>query len=210
MTRSPTRRRYLTAGVTTGLVALAGCSDLIEEYDEDDGPEEETGDGDRVEDVDHENPEGELEVVSPDDGDEVTSPVEIEMDVEDFELQAVEDDGDDDEADAPDDGAGHLHVIVDEGCVDPGYMIPLEDGYHHLSEGETEIELDLEPGEYELCAQAGDDQHNAYEMTDELSIEVVENDDDADDGSEDGDESDDDDNGDDGTGDGDDNGSDEN
>ncbi|SDJ61859.1 protein of unknown function [Natronorubrum texcoconense] len=186
-------------------MALAGCSDLIEDYDEDDGPEEENGDGEQVEDVDHENPEGELEVVSPDDGDEVTSPVEIEMDVEDFELQAVEDDdGDDDEADAPDDGAGHLHVIVDEGCVDPGYLIPLEDGYHHLSEGETETELDLEPGEYDLCAQAGDDQHNAYDMTDELSIEIVEEDADTDD------ESETDDDGGTGTGDGDDDGNDEN
>ena len=125
--------------------------------------------------------------MSPNDGDVVTSPVEIEMEIEDFELQAVgaddgNDGGDDDEADAPDDGAGHPHVIVDEGCVDPGYLTPLEGGYLHLTEGETQIELDLEPGEYDLCAQAGDDQHNAYDMIDELSIEVAE---DVDDGNED-------------------------
>lgn len=173
MTRTPTRRRYLTAGVTAGISALAGCSDLVEDYDEDEEPEEENGEEEAVEDVDHENPEGELELVSPDDGDEVTSPVEVEMEVEDFELQAVDDDGGD-QADPPDQGVGHLHVIVDEGCVDPGRVIPQEDGYHHLSEGEETVELDLEPGEHELCAQTGDDQHNAYEMTDEIAIEVVE------------------------------------
>ena len=135
------------------------------------------------------------------------------MEIEDFELQAVDaDDGndgdDDDEADAPDDGAGHLHVIVDEGCVEPGYVIPFEDGYLHLDEGESETELDLEPGEYDLCAQAGDDQHNAYDMIEELSIEVVEDVDGADEGSED-DESETDDDGENGTGDGDDNSNDE-
>lgn len=178
MTRTTTRRRYLTAGVTAAFAALAGCSDLIQEYEEEDeAPSEEDAnessnetdaDEETVDNVDHENPEGSLEFVQPEDGDEVSSPVSIELAVEGLELEAVSED------ESPEDGVGHLHVIVDEACLEPGYVIPQEDGYHHLSDGETETELDLEPGEYNLCAQAGDDQHNAYDMTDEITIEVTE------------------------------------
>lgn len=168
MTRTSTRRRYLAAGVGAGIAALAGCSDLIEDFDEDEEPEEQGGDEEPVENVNYENPDGTIGFVSPKDGDAVTSPVTIEMAAESFNLQPTE------EAKSPEGGAGHLHVIVDLGCLDPGYVIPEEEGYHHLSEGGTETELDLEPGEHNLCAQAGDAQHKAYNMTDEITIEVTE------------------------------------
>lgn len=184
MTRPSTRRQYLFATAATGIAALAGCSDVIEDYDEAEGtPDENSSDANSseedanetddepVENVDYENPDGELAFVQPEDGAEVSSPVSIEMEVENFELRPV---GEDTTAE---DGAGHLHVLVDEGCVEPSYVIPEEDGFHHLSDGETEIELDLEPGEHDLCAQAGDAQHNAYAMTDEITIEVTEGDD---------------------------------
>ncbi|WP_339102954.1 DUF4399 domain-containing protein [Haloterrigena salinisoli] len=167
MTRTPTRRQYLTAGAVAGVTALAGCGD---NSTEDDGPEENETDDEPVEDVNYTDPDGELAFVEPEDGAEVSSPVSIEMEVENFELQPA------DEEATPDDGAGHLHVIVDEGCVEPEYVIPQEDGFYHLSDGELETELELEPGEHELCAQAGDAQHNAYEMTDEISITVTEGD----------------------------------
>lgn len=150
-----------------GVAALAGCSGLVEDYDEDEEPDGDGGDDEAVDDVDHEQPDGDVEFVTPEDGDEVSSPVEIELDAEDFELQPAEDD------EVPEDGAGHHHVLVDEDCVEPGYVIPHDDGYHHLEDGDEEIELDLEPGEYDLCAQAGDAQHNAYDMTDEITIEVA-------------------------------------
>lgn len=177
MTRTSTRRRYLAAGVVAGLTAVAGCSNPI--GDRGSGrPEEnasnETGD-EPVENVDYENPEGELRLVRPEDGARVENPVTFAMEVENFELQPTEDDqnDDDEESGTAETGAGHLHVLVDQGCVDPGYVIPEEDGYYHLSDGGSETELELEPGEHEICAQAGDDQHNAYEMTDEITIEVV-------------------------------------
>ncbi len=165
-------RRTLLAATSLGFAAVAGCADDDpgDETDEeqDDPDEAENGEdeeGGPIEDVDHEDPDGEIEFAQPEDGAEVTSPVEIEANVTEFELEAVEDDG-------AEDGVGHLHVIVDEGCVEPAYVIPEEDGYYHLSEGETETELDLESGTYDLCLQAGDGIHNAYDLTDEITIDV--------------------------------------
>lgn len=198
MTRTPTRRQYLATSSAAGIAAIAGCSDVIEDYEEaEETPEENSSennsseaDDDPVENVDYENPEGELQLVQPEDGAQVENPVTFEMEVENFELQPAGD-GQNDETNetnetdgsgesansdsgAAEGGAGHLHVIVDEECVDPGYVIPEEDGYHHLGDGESETEIELEPGEHDICAQAGDDQHNAYEMSDEITIEVVE------------------------------------
>lgn len=179
MTRPTTRRRCLAVVSSGSIAAIAGCSGLVDDIDSDDedpvGDEQgHEGEEEPVEDVDHESPDGEVSFVTPEDGAEVTAPVEVEIEVENFEVQPA-----DDEEDAngtPDDGAGHMHVIVDHGCVDPGYPIPFEDGYNHLGDGELETELDLDPGEYDLCLQAADDTHNAYDLTDDITIEVVEED----------------------------------
>lgn len=177
MTRSSTRRRYLTAGVAAGAAALAGCTDVLEGDDGSGDPSNESqggndsqneSGGDTVDDIDYEEVDGELSFVSPEDGAQVSSPVSVEMNVEGLELEAV------DEEESSENGVGHLHVIVDHGCIEPSYVIPQEDGYHHLSEGGQKIELELEPGEHDLCAQAGDGIHNAYALTDEITIEVTE------------------------------------
>lgn len=123
-------------------------------------------DQESVEDIDYENPDGEVSFVQPEDGDEVAGPVEVEAEVENFELRPAEEE-------EPEQGAGHLHVIVDQGCLQPEYVIPQEEGYHHLSEGETTTELELEPGEHDLCLQASDAMHVAYDATDEITIEVT-------------------------------------
>ena len=187
MTRPSTRRRYLAATVAAGITAIAGCGDAsdteeapaAEEEDEETESEQENGSAapgeqgegenqsEPVGNIDYEGVEGSLSFVSPEDGDEVSSPVEVEMEVENFELVSI------DEADAPEQGRGHLHVIVDHGCIDPSYVIPQEDGYNHLSEGGRTIELELEAGEHELCAQASDAIHNAYDLTDEITVEVT-------------------------------------
>ncbi|MCU4924408.1 DUF4399 domain-containing protein [Halobacteria archaeon AArc-dxtr1] len=201
MTRHLDRRQYVAGMAGIGATALGGCLDggpgSDEPPDESDTEPGADDSGEDDEEVDHENPEGEVWFEQPEDGETVSSPVEISMAVEEFELEPVAgtgDEGDDDgEATGEDeeangngetngdeegqeqsvqDGQGHLHVLVDVGCVEPIEPIPFEEGYHHLGEGGTDITLDLEPGEYDLCAQASDGDHIAYDMTDEISIEV--------------------------------------
>lgn len=197
MSRQTTRRRYLSLGATLAVGTLAGCANGGpgeeqggENQSENEPPEDENAsigsdpenesagggnetDGNEsaadeaVQNVDYQNPDGSISFVSPEDGAQVSNPVAIEAEVENFELRAAEDDD-------GEDGVGHLHVIVDHGCVDPQYAIPFEEGYHHLSDAATETELELEPGEHDLCLQAGDGIHNAYALTDEITIEVSE------------------------------------
>lgn len=199
MTRTySTRRRLLAASGAIGLTAVAGCTDAVpdgEDEDDEDGdegepeaepatdveddPEEEALDdeaeeeeveeeveGEPAEDVDYEDPDGSVSFAEPEDGDEVTSPVEIVMEADDFEVESA--------GGEPEDGQGHLHVLVDVDCVEPGEPIPFTDRHNHFGDGETEVELDFEPGEYDLCLQASDAGHIAYDLTDEISITVVE------------------------------------
>lgn len=70
-------------------------------------------------------------------------------------------------------GAGHFHLMVDAGCVSAGQEIP-EDGAHlHFGDGSAETELDLPAGEHSLCLQAGDGDHTALGLTDEITITVA-------------------------------------
>jgi hypothetical protein len=70
------------------------------------------------------------------------------------------------------DGAGHFHVMVDTGCLDPGETIPSDDQHVHFGKGQLEGQLFLEPGEHELCLQVGDGAHTALPISDELSVTV--------------------------------------
>ncbi|MCL7418016.1 MAG: DUF4399 domain-containing protein [Halalkalicoccus sp.] len=152
--------RRAVVGVISGAIAasLAGCL----------GDEDDPDEGDRrgSADTDHDNPDGEVFFVAPEDRATVTSPVEIEMGTEGFVIESVEE--------GIRDGHGHFHVFVDVECVEPGEPIPSEEGYEHFGDGRTETELDLEPGRYELCLQAGDGAHVAYDLTDRISITVSE------------------------------------
>jgi hypothetical protein len=106
--------------------------------------------------------------VSPADGAEVSSPVSVTMETDEISIVAIDDSDPDD---------GHFHLMVDVGCVDEGEPIPVEredEGYLHFGDGSTSAELDLEPGDYDLCLQVGDPGHIAHDMTDEISITVTE------------------------------------
>jgi hypothetical protein len=70
-------------------------------------------------------------------------------------------------------GAGHFHLMVDSGCVATGQEIP-EDGAHlHFGDGATQTELELPAGEHTLCLQAGDGNHIALALTDEVTITLA-------------------------------------
>ena len=107
--------------------------------------------------------------VSPSDGDTVSSPVSVEMAADGIEIVP---------ADNPVAGEGHLHILVDIGCADPGEILPgpsdqaAADGYLHFGDGSTSGEIELEPGTYELCLQLADGVHRAFGATDTIEITV--------------------------------------
>ena len=53
-----------------------------------------------------------------------------------------------------------------------GEIIPAAEGFNHFGMGQTETELELEPGEYTLCLQVGDGIHAAVDLVDEITITV--------------------------------------
>lgn len=168
----------LTRRTTTRAAALLGSLALLTAACADDGdpevdPTDETAavDDDAGEDYDVANqPEdAQATIVSPADGDTVTSPVTFELDADGVDIVP---------ADAPAVGEAHLHVIVDSGCVDAGEIIPgpsdeaTEDGYNHLGDGSMETEVELEPGEHEVCAQLADGIHQAFGQTDTITVTI--------------------------------------
>jgi hypothetical protein len=100
------------------------------------------------------------------DGAEVTSPVAVDFEAEGFTIEPAGDG-------AITEGAGHMHVMVDTGCVEVGQVIPSDEQHLHFGDGSTSAELELEPGEHTLCLQAGDGAHTALDLTDEITITVV-------------------------------------
>lgn len=101
---------------------------------------------------------------SPSDGDTVNSPVLLQMSASGITLEAA--------GEAKED-AGHLHVIVDTGCVEPGRVIPSDESHVHFgAEPLTERTISLESGERTLCLQLGDGKHIATGATDIITITV--------------------------------------
>jgi hypothetical protein len=109
-------------------------------------------------------PEGPLvSFAGPADGASVANPVEVSFDTVDFELEP---------AGEVHHGAGHLHVMVDVPCVEPGQPIPRDAQHVHFGKGQTEGAIDMAAGEHTLCLQAGDGTHTALDLTDEITVTV--------------------------------------
>jgi hypothetical protein len=89
---------------------------------------------------------------NPKDGETVASPLFIIMQAENFTVEPAGD---------VRDGAGHLHIMIDVPCIEPGEVIPKDDNHRHFGDGSTEANLELTPGEHNLCLQAADGAHIA-------------------------------------------------
>jgi hypothetical protein len=100
------------------------------------------------------------------DGDTIQSPVLVEWSAENFTIEP---------AGEVHDNAGHLHVMVNTGCIAAGEVIPNDETHLHFGKAQTEAELALASGEYTLCLQAADGEHKALEgdgMTQVIKITV--------------------------------------
>jgi hypothetical protein len=102
--------------------------------------------------------------VSPADEATVKSPVKIEMGVEGMKVQP---------AGELTEGTGHHHILVDVDPVEFGEAVPADDKHIHFGKGQTETELELEPGKHTLTLQFADGVHRSYGEQMRTSITVV-------------------------------------
>lgn len=168
--RTPTRTRRTLAAAAGLTLLLAACAD-----DGDDAAavptEDEAGDDEAAADYDiaDQPDDAAASFVSPADGDTVAGPVTVELAADGVDLVP---------ADAPVAGEAHLHVVVDQGCVESGEIIPgpsdeaAADGYNHYGDGSTGGDIELEPGTYELCVQLADGVHRAFGETETITVTV--------------------------------------
>lgn len=116
--------------------------------------------------VDYTPEAGSVSFTSPSDGASVSSPVSFNMTAENFTIESA--------SNGVRDGAGHLHILVDQPALNPGEVIPNNEpeGYYHYGDGSTSAEIELEPGEHTVRVQAGDAKHRAYDLTDTIQLTV--------------------------------------
>lgn len=87
------------------------------------------------------------------DGDEVKSPVKIVMGLEGMEVEP---------AGELNEGKGHHHIVINGNPVERGAVVPTDDNNIHYGKGQTEAELELQPGNYSLTLQFADGFHQSY------------------------------------------------
>lgn len=109
---------------------------------------------------------GSVSFTTPDDGAVVTTPVSFEMTASNFTVEPA--------SNGVRDGAGHLHILVDQPAIEPGVAIPNNEanGYYHYGDGSTSAEIALQPGAHTVRVQAGDAMHRAYDLTDTVQLTV--------------------------------------
>ena len=84
--------------------------------------------------------------------------VAFEFGIENFEIGVVPDPLETVRA-----SVGHYHLGVGTECLPVGEIIPMADPWIHFGDGSNTIEVQLEPGEYRMSVQIGDDEHRTLE-----------------------------------------------
>jgi hypothetical protein len=72
-------------------------------------------------------------------------------------------------------GTGHHHLVVDAELPPSGLPIPATDHYRHFGKGQTEVTLDLPPGDHTLQLLLGDHFHIPHGrpvVSERISIKV--------------------------------------
>ena len=97
---------------------------------------------------------------------EVVSPVKVVMGVEGMKINP---------SGGVVAGAGHHHILISQGPVRGGKVIPTDKTHLHYGKGQTEAAIDLEPGDYTLTIQFADGLHRSFgkKMAATIHIKVV-------------------------------------
>lgn len=92
----------------------------------------------------------------PKDGATVKSPFKVSFGLNGAELSPAG-------QNALDKTLGHHHITINKGVVTPGIIMPMgEKDLLHYGKAQTEAEVTLEPGSYELTMQFADAAHRSY------------------------------------------------
>ena len=69
---------------------------------------------------------------------------------------------------------GHHHLVINGGPVPTGESVPFSDRSLHFGKGQTETDVSLPPGNYQLTAQFANGAHQSYgkPMSQTISITV--------------------------------------
>ena len=105
--------------------------------------------------------------VEPKDGAEVTSPVKVVMGMEGMEVRPS--------TDGVVAGTGHHHILLNQGPMRGGKVIPTDKTHLHYGKGQTEASIKLEPGDYTLTMQFADGLHRSFgkKMAHTIKIKVL-------------------------------------
>jgi len=109
-------------------------------------------------------PDGaELYIVSPANGDTVTSPVTVVFGLKGMGIAP---------AGVDVEHTGHHHLIINAPLPDPSLPIPADDNHRHFGKGQTETSIELPPGEHTLQLLLGNFLHIPH--ADPVASEVIE------------------------------------
>ena len=104
--------------------------------------------------------------VNLEDNAEVKSPFKIEMGMEGMEMHP---------AGEIIRGTGHHHLLINKKYMPLGETIPADETHIHYGKAQTEAEISLEPGDYELTLQFANGFHQSYgeQMSAKINIKVL-------------------------------------
>ncbi len=99
-------------------------------------------------------------------GDQVKSPVIIQMGVNGMEVEA---------AGNMNEGKGHHHIIIDGTFEPKGTMVPKDETHLHFGQGQIVDTLPLSPGKHTLTLQFANGMHESYgeEWSKTIAINVT-------------------------------------
>ncbi len=112
-------------------------------------------------------PLGRVFFIGIEDGDRVSSPVQVRMGVEDLTVEP---------ANGIREGFGHHHILVDVGLTPAGQEIPKDIRHLHFGKAQTEAAIELEPGDHTLRLLFANGEHVPYDPTisEVITINVTE------------------------------------
>ncbi len=160
MVQTTARPRKRSVAILIGLaLAIAGCSS------ERDQPLAAEGEINLSDALAYRDGNPVIEILEPQNGAMVTSPLKIQVATDNLTLSP---------SGRTRDGEGHLHVLIDQECLQPGTVIPTDSETIHVGNGTGIKELELSPGHHDLCLQIGDGFHIAVSVAERLSVFVFE------------------------------------